>query len=531
MINYLVEIFIYQALFIGLYQLLKTEPLFKVNRLYLLLSLVISMLLPFVGFYSSTTFTLPETYVQWLQPIQIGADNLGNTNFANATTSNGFQWNFYFLIYGLGLITYAIWFGFKNRNLFQHLKQSSQSFYRDKKLVILPNTTLAFSFWNRIYIGEDISESQRSIILEHEYQHLQQKHSWDMLALELLQFALWFNPLIYVYKNHLRQIHEFEADRLATQNTPKTTYVNTLLNQSFGCQNISFVNSFYHHSNLKTRITMLHKTTLNRLKYLLILPVFSLALLWSCSQDSEINQEMTQEEQQADTKAFFDEISNVKPTLFKRIDNKTDLKTLLNAYDIEIKDDYSEHEQGKIAFILLVLKWSNDYKNDQNYQNSIDEAINQSKGLQKAIEKLEEIKKNRNIKTATEFEDVEELDPNASIPFALIDQVPHPKSCSGKTGDALKTCVSKYITKHVNQNFNTGLGDELGLTGRNRISVSFKIDKTGNIVNVRARGPHPELEKEAVRVIKSLPQMIPGQNDGENVGVLYGLPINFIIQE
>lgn len=530
MINYFIEIFVYQALFIGLYQLLKTEPLFKINRLYLLSSLVISMLLPFMGFYSSTPFTLPETYVQWLQPIQIGAGNLDktNTDFASATTSTGFQWNFYLLCYGIGLIAYAIWFGLKNKNLFQHLKRTSQTFYRDKKLVILPNTALAFSFWNCIYIGEDISESQRSIILEHEYQHLKHKHSWDMLALEILQFALWFNPLIYVYKNHLRQIHEFEADRLVTQNTSKTTYVNTLLNQSFGCQNISFVNSFYHHSNLKTRITMLHKTTLNRLKYLLILPVFSLALLWSCSQDSEINQDMTQEEQHADMKDFFDEISNSSPSLFKKIDNKTDLQTLLNAYDIEIKDEYSKHEEGKVAFIIGVLKLSDEYKNDQDYQDSIDETINKSKGLQQTVEKLEEIMKNDNISTA---EGGEESDSDSSIPFALIDQVPHPASCNGKTGEALKTCVSKYITKHVNQNFNTGLGAELDLTGRNRVSVQFKIDKTGNIIDVRARGPHPDLEEEAKRVIRSLPQMIPGQNNGENVGVLYGLPINFIIQE
>jgi beta-lactamase regulating signal transducer with metallopeptidase domain len=530
MINYLVEIFIYQAIFISLYQLLKTEPLFKVNRFYLLISLAISLILPLINFSYLYSIEVNNEYVQWLQPIQIGTGQLSNAtnDFATSSSSTGFQWNFYLLFYTLGLITYSIWFSFKNRNLFHHLRRSSQSFYRDKKLVILPNTSTAFSFWNRIYIGENITEPQREIILEHEYQHLKQKHSWDLLALEVLQFALWFNPLIVLYKKHLRQIHEFEADRFATQNTTKSSYVNTLLNQNFGSQNISFVNSFYQSSNLKKRINMLHKSKFNRLKYLLIFPILSLAILISCTQDSGVEQEMTLEEQQADRKAFHDKLFKSEPDFFDKVEKKPDVKTLLNSYHIEVKEEYSEHEEEKVGLVLGLLKLSNVYKNDQDYQDRIDKEINKTKGLQSIVAILEEKMKGNSITQQTE---VQELDPNSDIPFALIDQVPHPATCNGKTGEALKQCVSEFISTHVNQNFDTGLGKELGLSGRNRVSVQFKIDKNGNIIDVRARAPHPELEKEAQRVIKTLPQMIPGQVDGEKVNVLYGLPINFVIQE
>jgi len=59
------------------------------------------------------------------------------------------------------------------------------------------------------------------------------------------------------------------------------------------------------------------------------------------------------------------------------------------------------------------------------------------------------------------------------------------------------------------------------------VFVRFKIDISGNITQVEARGPAIELEEEANRVISSLPQMIPGEHKGEKVNVLYSLPIVF----
>ena len=104
--------------------------------------------------------------------------------------------------------------------------------------------------------------------------------------------------------------------------------------------------------------------------------------------------------------------------------------------------------------------------------------------------------------------------------------------CESKKNNAdRKKCMSQKVSKLVNRKFNTDLGADLGLTGVNRIFVSFKIDKKGNIVNIRSRAPHPRLEKEAERVIKLLPKMTPGKQRGQPVGVLYSLPITFKIEE
>lgn len=117
------------------------------------------------------------------------------------------------------------------------------------------------------------------------------------------------------------------------------------------------------------------------------------------------------------------------------------------------------------------------------------------------------------------------------VPFAVIENVPIYPGCENeRTNDAKKTCMSSKIAAFINKKFNTMLAEDLGLNGRQRISVQFKIDTDGKVVDVRARAPHPRLEKEAVDVVKSLPNMTPGKQRGKPVGVLYSLPIVFDIQ-
>ena len=88
----------------------------------------------------------------------------------------------------------------------------------------------------------------------------------------------------------------------------------------------------------------------------------------------------------------------------------------------------------------------------------------------------------------------------------------------------------KRITELVKKNFNSSLAGDLGLEGVQRIFVQFKIDENGKVVNVQARAPHPSLEKEAIRVVRLLPEMTPGKQRDKPVGVLYSLPILFKVE-
>ena len=120
---------------------------------------------------------------------------------------------------------------------------------------------------------------------------------------------------------------------------------------------------------------------------------------------------------------------------------------------------------------------------------------------------------------------------NVEVSFSTVQNVPVFPGCERGNNEKKRKCMSEKIAKFVQRKFNTDLAGDLGLTGRQRISVIFKIDKSGNVTGVRARAPHPRLEKEAQRVINLLPKMQPGKQRGKAVIVPYSLPIIFQVQD
>jgi protein TonB len=120
----------------------------------------------------------------------------------------------------------------------------------------------------------------------------------------------------------------------------------------------------------------------------------------------------------------------------------------------------------------------------------------------------------------------------ADVPFTIIENVPIYPGCEKMKNNAdRKKCMSEKITKFVNKNFDTGLASELGLEGRQKIQVQFKIDAKGKVVDIISVAKHPRLQQEAQRVINKLPDMTPGRQRNKPVGVIYGLPIVFSVQD
>jgi len=147
------------------------------------------------------------------------------------------------------------------------------------------------------------------------------------------------------------------------------------------------------------------------------------------------------------------------------------------------------------------------------------EVVEDEEEIEETIIESSETDAETEIVEVEEVEVVEVEEEIADVPFAVIENVPIFPGCENETSNnARKACMSKKVTKLVN------------LSGVNRIFVSFKIDKSGNIVNIQSRAPHPKLAAEAKRVIKLLPKMTPGKQRGKPVGVLYSLPITFKVE-
>ncbi|MER3375214.1 MAG: energy transducer TonB [Allomuricauda sp.] len=126
--------------------------------------------------------------------------------------------------------------------------------------------------------------------------------------------------------------------------------------------------------------------------------------------------------------------------------------------------------------------------------------------------------------------EVEEVEEDITVPFAVIEYVPVFPGCEVyETQAERKACFNRKVQEHVVKNFRYPPSAlEMQITGR--VYVQFVIDSKGNVTDIQKRGPDRLLEDEAARIIASLPNVKPGEQRGKAVRVKYSIPINFEIQ-
>ncbi|GGX22187.1 M56 family metallopeptidase [Aquimarina muelleri] len=287
MVQYILQILILQISFLAIYDfLLKKDTFFNWNRIYLILTPIASLILPFIkiDFFKTET---SQVYVSKLERIiTVSSENITAITINN-TSSNTINW--WLIAYFTGVLTNIIILALKLYKL-NILKSIATKTKSKNNIVILPNSSQAFSFWNTIYIGDALNTKEKEQILIHETVHLSQKHSLDQIWFELLKIVLWWNPIIYIYQSRVTILHEYIADAIVVKTINKKTYIQQLLNTTFQTQEIPFINQFYNQSLIKKRILMLLKTkskTTSKFKYLILAPVLIGILIYTSCSDNE----------------------------------------------------------------------------------------------------------------------------------------------------------------------------------------------------------------------------------------------------
>jgi len=88
------------------------------------------------------------------------------------------------------------------------------------------------------------------------------------------------------------------------------------------------------------------------------------------------------------------------------------------------------------------------------------------------------------------------------------------------------------VQKHFSRNFDSDLPNNLDLSaGKKRVFIGFKVAVNGDIVDVQVRAPHVKIKEEVIRVMRSLPKMMPGKQDGEKVVVNFNIPFTLLVDE
>ncbi len=387
MIHYIIQIIAFQLFFLLIYDVfLKKETFFNWNRAYLLVTVALSVVLPFIkvaGFKEA----VPQYFMVRLPQILSQTPNtifLEEVVISGSNTSHSFLW-YFSLVLVIGSVLAILFFIMRLIKIikltYDNPKQKEGSVY----FVRILKSTLAFSFFNYVFLGEKIKETERKQIIKHELVHVKQKHTWDLLFFEILRMVFWFNPLVYMFQNRMADLHEFIADSQAVKHNKKQYYEN-LLAQIFDTNQVSFINPFFNQSLIKKRIIMLQKTKSKQvqlIKYALLIPmVLGMLVYSSCSEEATqpevVEQELTVQAQ----------IELLKSS-------------------IEAKGELTDAEKTALQSMFInALK------------------THESDGIIEVVEEQSKTEKQDRNGEVVEVLEQESFGSDSEVPFALIEQVP-----------------------------------------------------------------------------------------------------------
>jgi hypothetical protein len=479
-------------------------------------SLISSFVIPLLKFSTLKEVVVTEYAIVLPEIVLSPEAAIEKTSLGQAVMNQNIPvWSMVFYA-GLGFA--LLLFCIKLFKIIKLITVSSVESFPGYKIVTLKNSKSAFSFFNYVFLGDQISSEKRLEIQEHELVHVRQKHSWDLLFFEGLKIVMWFNPLIYAYQKRMSLLHEYLSDAKMVEKTQKNQYVEHLLSSLFDVEKISFVNQFYKESWIKKRIKMMTKEKSkrwNQWKYLLILPLVSGMLLYSaCAEADELSNEFTNAEYKTLYKSENGELTSVK------LNTKS-------ALDVYYGPVYRFKKQIGIDQLTIAEL--------QEYESFVGREVVRNPEIEKYDVQLHEMENGRKViayflkeDNATpqinvaSIRDIKESTDPDPVPFVLIDQIPTFPGCEKND----KKCFSMNVQKHFAINYDGKLPKTLKLEkGKKRVITIFEIDEQGDVVNIRAKAPVKELEEEAKRVAGLLPKMKPGKHKGKVVKVRYTLPI------
>ena len=549
MITYIIQVVLFQVLFLAVYDFfLSKETFHKYNRWYLLGTPIVSFVLPLIKIPTMQK-AVPEEFMVYLPEILLSPQTaLEQTAFYTEGSVNYLS-----ILFWSGVVLFSLIFLvklFKIGQLIQRNETINKVFY---KLVLLPKNTSAFSFFNFIFLGKEISKEKQEQIIEHELVHSKQKHTLDLIFFEFLRIVMWFNPMIYFYQQRITLLHEYITDSEVVKTTEKHDYFNKLLAQTFQVENISFINQFYKHSLIKKRITMMTKKKskqIKKAKYLLLLPLLASMLLYTACEKNDVNtnESILKSKDVSKMPSFMlKEVSLGGDNHFLEVseDDKLSAEVRLfvaRNFNAKISKTLNLKDNNFRIYSVFTVNANGEIENVK-VRAPHPKLKEETERVLAMMPKLAPVNKNGKyvsgkytLPISYNMNNVKNVPlslnsmNNTDVPFAVIEEVPVYPGCTGTREEKAK-CLNNKIQKFVRQNFNADLSKTVNLPkGRKKVWVVFRIDENGDVVDVNARAPHPKLREEAMRVARLLPKMKPGRQRGKEIGMKYTLPISFNVE-
>lgn len=474
------------ALFYLFYKwLLSRDTLHRFNRVVLLVVLMLSVVLPAVHLDLGTR---AADFAQMLEELVVtpGEASLQPSfegEGAQAVKSpllqegKGEAPTVLLALYLAGVLFFLVRLGVgvvRNARLSRH---GSERLDDGTRLVLHDGRYAPFSWMHTIVVSRRDYDANAPMILAHEREHIRLGHSWDILLCQLCLAFQWFNPAAWLLKRELQAVHEFEADEaMLRSGTDARQYQMKLIETALGARFNSIANNFTHCSTKKRILMMMKKQTSPwaRLKVLYVLPVAALVLLAASCDNPKEEADAQKTSEVMSVKAEAVPLYVVDGNVVSAEEFKN-----LNPDDIESM----EVLKGEAA----TSQWG-------------------SRGENGAVVATTK-------KAASKAAD-EPADAEPEV-FNVVEKMPEFEGGVQNLLQFLKANIT--YPEEAKKNGTQG-----------RVVVQFVVDKDGSITDANiVKSVSPELDAEALRVVKIMPKWTPGEQKGEKVRVKFTLPVQF----
>jgi hypothetical protein len=452
---------------------LEREKMHKINRFLLLFALVFSLVIPFVNIEFATENPIIQQAIPsyGLPEIFVGSE-LVETSII--FTFEHVLWSVYWLGFSVFLFRFI-----RNLTLLLRSIHKSDKIKKDGFIVVLiPEQILPHSFWNYVFVNQNEYENLiDQELFVHEKAHITQKHSLDILFIEVLQVVFWFHPLVYLYKKAIKLNHEFLADQKVNETFKEVVqYQKLLLQKAVG--NLVPIASNLNYSITKKRFVMMTK---NQSKLMTISKVsFSLLLFGAL---------------------FF--TFSVKGQ--EKNTTKNESKYLIPDEKTGKSKEVTPEEFQK-------------YLKDKGVETLNLEAVESESG---ELNYIPQIIGNYNSKTKVETSGEETtytLTTNSQVKIEEQDDKVYVKPEVRPEFEGGIQAFYEYIKKNLKT-------PEVEKDVKGNVIVSFIVEKDGGLSNIKILRDPVGMEKEVTEMLTACPKWKPGIQDGKPVRVEYTLPI------
>lgn len=481
MIAFLIKSTLSLAVLLAVYHLvLENEKIHRFNRFYLLFCLAFSFAVPFITFeivqeVSSAAIKKPMVFVSEATMVVIEDE----TNYRLLAL-----WISY------GLLTTALAFRFaSNVAKLLHKKRNNPTMeYKNAVLVLLDEEVLPHTFLNYIFINKDAYHSRKieAELYAHELIHVTQKHTIDILVIEIIRVFFWFNPLFLLYKKAIQLNHEFLADEQVVKTYNNVPFYQNLLLSVANANPTYYLASNLNYAVTKKRLIMMtQKTTATRaiLKKGIVIPVLTALLFSLCIKT--VAQESTQKMATVDYS-----------TLFKNYYINTNFQILGEDGTVVATKKYADLTDKEKDVVPALI--TGNIKNPS--KEKMDEIL--TKGGPETYQVDVYSKKIGAEKAAGSTYNIAELSEKPEFPGGMVE-----------------------FYKFVGKNYT--MSPEMSKEKvKGKVYITFMIEKDGSLTDYKIlREIGHGTGEEAIRVLKLSPKWNPGKLNDVAVKTMYSLPI------